>query len=211
MGGPTPLALPVYSHSTVILLLPHPLHFSCLLCPSLLSPLLTVSVTGWKGLQDQPSGPQGTGDLLGAVAEQGLGRGRQEQLGVLRKALPWASSRQQSCFPPLPWLRFLSMSLVSNKGLAEKGSEHSRPRGARQSASQTQGTMSLMTSVQASGRPGRKVFLSDGTAHLTCSLSQMASRAACNNCDPPIPANLSKGWEKLWGRGWGRGRFRKTG
>lgn len=48
---------------------------------SLLAQLLTFSVTGWKGLQDQPSGPQGDGDLPGPVAEQGLGRGTQGQMG----------------------------------------------------------------------------------------------------------------------------------
>lgn len=48
---------------------------------SLLAQLLTFSVTGWKGLQDQPGGPQGDGDLPGPVAEQLLGRAMQGQMG----------------------------------------------------------------------------------------------------------------------------------
>lgn len=60
-------------------------------CPfalsALLSHLLTFRVTGWKGLQDQLRGPQGNGSLSGPVAEQGLGRAMQAQMGVLRTTL----------------------------------------------------------------------------------------------------------------------------
>lgn len=41
---------------------------------ALIFQLLTFSVTGWKGLQDQASGTQRNGDFLGPVAEQGLGK-----------------------------------------------------------------------------------------------------------------------------------------
>lgn len=75
---------------------------------SLIAQLLTFSVTGWKGLQDQPSGPQGDGDLLVPVAEQGLGRGTQGQKGSSGQGThPHINSLLVSpplllCFLPLP-------------------------------------------------------------------------------------------------------------
>lgn len=42
------------------------------------SQILTFSVTGWNGLQDQACGPQRNSDLPGPVAEQGLGTGIEE-------------------------------------------------------------------------------------------------------------------------------------
>ena len=67
---------------------------------SLLAQLLTFSVTGWKGLQDQPGGPQGDGDLPGPVAEQGLRRGDAGTEGVLRTG--HTSPHQQSACLPTP-------------------------------------------------------------------------------------------------------------
>lgn len=75
---------------------------------SLLAQLLTFSVTGWKGLQDQPGGPQGDGDLPGPVAEQGLWRGTQGQKGSSGQGThPHINSLLVSPplllrFPPLP-------------------------------------------------------------------------------------------------------------
>lgn len=88
-------------------------------CPfslsALLSQLLTFSVTGWKGLQDHPSGPQGNSDLSGTVAEQGLGREMQAQMGVLRKTLS-PCILTSTVLLPAPAPRAFSVSLMSNRG-----------------------------------------------------------------------------------------------
>lgn len=88
---------------------------------ALLSQLLTFSVTGWKGLQDQPSGPQGNSDLSGPVAEQGLGRGMQAQINLVSMHPHINSLASCPCSCPN------SIFCVTNvqQGLGNKDLEHS--------------------------------------------------------------------------------------
>lgn len=193
VGGPIPLGHLVYQDSP---LFPSP-PTAPPPVPSL-SPcfpqVLTFSVTGCEGLQDQPSGPQGNGDLLGPVAEQGLAGRVQDPRGCSERRCPPGHPSL-----PAPALTAILVCITKAQGGAAGGEglralgpgpgehrEHAqppRPKGTHLRWHQFKGLVSWL---------GRKAPWSNGTA--PCA-PLAASEAGCN---PSIPASPRAG--KIWGR-----------